>query len=90
MLNNKEIGTSVQEVSDNVDDQTEEDEGNNNNESINAPSNADEFSALETNRKWYEQQSECCPTQLLLLERIRDLAAKKEDLQWYREQIITE
>ncbi|GFX10630.1 transposable element Tcb2 transposase [Trichonephila clavipes] len=27
--------------------------------------------------EWYEQQSECCPIQLLLLKRIRDLAAKK-------------
>ncbi|GFV03233.1 hypothetical protein TNCV_4018301 [Trichonephila clavipes] len=27
--------------------------------------------------EWNEQQSECCPTQLLLLERIRDIAAKK-------------
>ncbi|GFW13353.1 hypothetical protein TNCV_4283811 [Trichonephila clavipes] len=27
--------------------------------------------------EWYEQQSKCCPTQLLLLKRIRDVAAKK-------------
>ncbi|GFY25699.1 uncharacterized protein TNCV_3060311 [Trichonephila clavipes] len=27
--------------------------------------------------EWYEQQSECCSTQLLLLMRIRDLAEKK-------------
>ncbi|GFT55536.1 hypothetical protein TNCV_3320511 [Trichonephila clavipes] len=27
--------------------------------------------------EWYAQQSECCPTQLLLLKRIRDPAAKK-------------
>ncbi|GFT27112.1 uncharacterized protein TNCV_4676271 [Trichonephila clavipes] len=26
--------------------------------------------------EWYEQQSECSPTQLLLLKRIRDLGAK--------------
>ncbi|GFX49015.1 hypothetical protein TNCV_2798061 [Trichonephila clavipes] len=26
---------------------------------------------------WYDQQSECCPTQLLLLKRIRNLAANK-------------
>ncbi|GFS55108.1 uncharacterized protein TNCV_2441781 [Trichonephila clavipes] len=50
---------------------------NNNNESSNGPSNADVFSALETAMEWYEQQSEYCPTQLLLLKRIRDLAAKK-------------
>ncbi|GFW05020.1 uncharacterized protein TNCV_598141 [Trichonephila clavipes] len=35
------------------------------------------FSALETAMKWYKQQSECYTTQLLLLKRIRDLAAEK-------------
>ncbi|GFV14070.1 uncharacterized protein TNCV_525461 [Trichonephila clavipes] len=76
MLNDDEIVTSVQEESDPVDDETDEDE-NNNNESSKGPSNADAFSALETSIEWYEQQSECCPTQLLLLKRIRGLAAKK-------------
>ncbi|GFW28121.1 uncharacterized protein TNCV_2817991 [Trichonephila clavipes] len=41
------------------------------------PPNSDAFSALETAVEWYEQQSECFPIQLLLLKRIRDLAAKK-------------
>ncbi|GFV62157.1 uncharacterized protein TNCV_4109601 [Trichonephila clavipes] len=41
-------------------------------------SNAEAFSALETAVGWYEQQSERCPTQLLLLKRIGDLAAKKK------------
>ncbi|GFV70144.1 uncharacterized protein TNCV_2552881 [Trichonephila clavipes] len=41
------------------------------------PSNADAFSALETAMEWYEQQSKRCHTQLLLLKRVRDLAAKK-------------
>ncbi|GFT07921.1 uncharacterized protein TNCV_873531 [Trichonephila clavipes] len=75
MLNDDEIVTFEQEESDPVDDETGEDE--NNNESSKAPSNADAFSALETAMEWYEQQSECYPTQLLLLKRIRDLAAKK-------------
>ncbi|GFW59200.1 uncharacterized protein TNCV_2781311 [Trichonephila clavipes] len=70
-----EIVTYVLEESDPVDDETDEDEDNN--ESIKVPSNADAFSALETAMEWYEQQSECCPTQLLLLKRIRDLTAKK-------------
>ncbi|GFW62967.1 protein GVQW3 [Trichonephila clavipes] len=74
-LNDDEIVTPVQEKSDPVDDETDEDEDNN--ESSNSPSNADAFSALETAMEWYEQQSECCPTQLLLLKRIRDLAVKK-------------
>ncbi|GFU06818.1 hypothetical protein TNCV_4353701 [Trichonephila clavipes] len=59
-----------------VDDDTDEDDDNNNKENSKDPSNADAFSALQTAVEWYEQQSECCPTQLLLLKRIRGLAAK--------------
>ncbi|GFW67746.1 putative transposable element [Trichonephila clavipes] len=75
MASNSEIVNSVQEESDPVDDETDEDEDNNG--SSKGPSNADAISALETAMELYEQQSECCPTQLLLLKRIRDLAAKK-------------
>ncbi|GFW96869.1 uncharacterized protein TNCV_2160051 [Trichonephila clavipes] len=75
MLNDDEIVTSVQAESDPVDDETDEDEDNNS-ESSKGPSNADAFSALETAMEWYEQQSECCPTQLLLLKGISGLAAK--------------
>ncbi|GFT00525.1 uncharacterized protein TNCV_140851 [Trichonephila clavipes] len=77
MLIDDEIVTFMQKESDPVNDKTVEDEGNNNNESIKGPSNADAFSALETAMEWNEQRSECCPTQLLLLKRIEDLEAKK-------------
>ncbi|GFX15648.1 uncharacterized protein TNCV_2131341 [Trichonephila clavipes] len=77
MLNDVEIVTSVQEESDPVDDEMDEDEGNYNKESSKGPSNADVFSVLEIAMGWYEQQSECCPTQLLLRKRIGDLTAKK-------------
>ncbi|GFW44614.1 hypothetical protein TNCV_4481591 [Trichonephila clavipes] len=60
---------AVARESDPVDDETDEDE-NNNDESSKAPSNVDTFSALEAVMEWYEQQSECCPTQLVLLKRI--------------------
>ncbi|GFT12978.1 uncharacterized protein TNCV_5096411 [Trichonephila clavipes] len=76
MLNDDEIVTSVQSESDPVDDETNDDEENHN-KSSKGPSNASTFSVSETAVEWYEQQSECCPTQLLLLKRIRDLAAKK-------------
>ncbi|GFY29492.1 uncharacterized protein TNCV_2626631 [Trichonephila clavipes] len=76
MLNDEEIVTSMQEESDPADDETDEDEDINN-ESSKGPSNAGAFSASETVMEWYEQQSKCCPTQLLLLNRIRDLAVKK-------------
>ncbi|GFW82915.1 hypothetical protein TNCV_2209671 [Trichonephila clavipes] len=70
--------TSVQEESDPVDHETDEVEDiTTNNKSSKGPSNSDAFSALETAKEWYEQQSECCPTQPLLLKRIRDLEAKK-------------
>ncbi|GFV80328.1 hypothetical protein TNCV_4957311 [Trichonephila clavipes] len=45
-LNDDEIVTSVQEESDPVDDERDEDEGNN--ESSKGPSNVDAFSALQT------------------------------------------
>ncbi|PRD21062.1 UNVERIFIED_CONTAM: hypothetical protein NCL1_52895 [Trichonephila clavipes] len=75
MLNDDEIVTSVLVESDPVDDEMDEDEDNN--VSSKGPSNADAFSALEAAMEWYRQQSKCCPTQLVLLKRIRDLAAKK-------------
>ncbi|GFV46435.1 uncharacterized protein TNCV_3233241 [Trichonephila clavipes] len=84
MLNVDEIVTSVQEESDPVDDKTDEYEDNNN-ESSKGPSNTDAFSALQTAMEWWEQQPECCPTQLLLLNRITDLEAKNECLQWHSE-----
>ncbi|GFW50556.1 uncharacterized protein TNCV_2888591 [Trichonephila clavipes] len=77
MLNSDDIVTSVQEESDPVEDETEEGVDNNNCESSKGSSNANAFSALETAMEWYKQQSEYCPIQLLLLKRIRDLAAKK-------------
>ncbi|GFX69090.1 uncharacterized protein TNCV_4945891 [Trichonephila clavipes] len=76
MLNDDEIVISMHEESNPVDDEMDEDEDNNNNESSKGPSNADAFSTLETAMEWYEKQSECYPTQLLLLKRIRDIAAK--------------
>ncbi|PRD30103.1 UNVERIFIED_CONTAM: hypothetical protein NCL1_27416 [Trichonephila clavipes] len=86
MLNDDEIVTSMQEESDPVNDETDEDEDNNNNENSKGPSNANSLTALETAMEWYEQQSECCPTQLLLLKRIRDLIRRKnEGVQWCSE-----
>ncbi|GFX96160.1 uncharacterized protein TNCV_2290491 [Trichonephila clavipes] len=84
MLNEDEIVTSVQAESDPVDDETDENEDNNN-ESSKGPSNAGAFSALETAMEWYGQQSDCCPTQLLLLKSI--LAAKKRRCTMVRRKI---
>ncbi|GFU43748.1 uncharacterized protein TNCV_651591 [Trichonephila clavipes] len=70
MLNDDEIVTSEQAEFNPVEDRTDEDEDNNI-ESSKGPSKADAFSALETAMKRYKQQSECCPTHLLLLKRIR-------------------
>ncbi|KAG8245417.1 hypothetical protein J6590_108198 [Homalodisca vitripennis] len=43
----------------------------------NRPSHEEAFSAFNTAMSWLEKQEESCPTQLLLLKRLRDLAAKK-------------
>ncbi|GFS83358.1 uncharacterized protein TNCV_600871 [Trichonephila clavipes] len=82
MLNDDEMETSVQEASDPVDGETEEDVGNNKNESSKDPSNADAFSALETAMEWHEKQSECCHIDLLLLKR-KDLAAKNRSVRFH-------
>ncbi|GFV44584.1 hypothetical protein TNCV_2006551 [Trichonephila clavipes] len=50
-------------------------------ESLSDDKNSTHNSAME----WYEQQSECCPIELLLLNIIRDPSAKKRRLQWYSE-----
>ncbi|GFW29348.1 uncharacterized protein TNCV_742901 [Trichonephila clavipes] len=62
VLNDEEIVTYVLENSDPVDDEDE-----NNNKISKGPSKAEALSALETAMEWYELQSACCPTQLLLL-----------------------
>ncbi|GFT41832.1 hypothetical protein TNCV_1666951 [Trichonephila clavipes] len=61
MQSDDEIVASVQEQSDTVDDETDEDEDNNKSESIKDSSNSDAFSPLET------AMLESYPTQLLLL-----------------------
>ncbi|KAG8273019.1 hypothetical protein J6590_030627 [Homalodisca vitripennis] len=43
----------------------------------NRPSHEEAFSAFNTAMSWLEKQEESCPTQLLLLKRLRDLEAKK-------------
>ncbi|GFW96892.1 hypothetical protein TNCV_2160271 [Trichonephila clavipes] len=35
------------------------------------------------------RSTECCPTQLLLLKRIRDLSAKNEGVKWYSEKYVS-
>ncbi|GFV78800.1 hypothetical protein TNCV_4079001 [Trichonephila clavipes] len=57
MIDDDEIMTSVQEESNPVDGETDEDEDNNKYESSKGPSNIEAFSALETAMERYEQQS---------------------------------
>ncbi|GFU21829.1 hypothetical protein TNCV_3283141 [Trichonephila clavipes] len=79
MLNDDEIVTSVQKESDPVNDETnkDDDNNNNNNESSKGSTNADAFFTLETAMEWCKQQSEGCPTQLLLLKRISDIVQRR-------------
>ncbi|PRD35636.1 UNVERIFIED_CONTAM: hypothetical protein NCL1_10930 [Trichonephila clavipes] len=74
MASNSEIVISVQEESDPVDDETDEDDDNN--ESSKNPSDAASDSCV-CDSYGVVRTTECCPTQLLLLKRIRYLAAKK-------------
>ncbi|XP_044018036.1 jerky protein homolog-like [Aphidius gifuensis] len=58
----------------------EESEESSSDESVSSskgPSHAEAFKAFETGLEWFEKQAESCPAQLLLLKRLRDLAAKK-------------
>ncbi|GFT10073.1 hypothetical protein TNCV_1115171 [Trichonephila clavipes] len=79
MLKDDDSVTFEQEESDPVDNETDEDEDNNSK----GPSNVNAFSVLETAMEWYEKQSKCCPIQLLLLKRIKDLVTKKRKCRMY-------
>jgi len=47
------------------------------------------FTALESTMQWYEQQTECNSTELLLLKRIKDLATiKRSSLETQKKLII--
>jgi len=74
ILGDDEIVSSVKNQ---PDDDSDSDESV---DATKAPSHAEAFSAFETGLEWFERQAECCPTQLLLLKRLRDLAAQKRQL----------
>ncbi|VVC27308.1 Hypothetical protein CINCED_3A006855 [Cinara cedri] len=60
--------------------QNEESDDSSSDESMGTPkgpTSAEAFAAFETGLEWFEKQAECCPTQLLLLKRLRDLVAEK-------------
>jgi len=60
--------------------QNEESDDSSSDESMSTPkgpTSAEAFAAFETGLEWFEKQAECCPIQLLLLKRLRDLAAEK-------------
>jgi hypothetical protein len=76
ILNDQEITDTVKESK--VCDESDEEE--NDYASIDeGPSHAEAFKALETAMSWLEKQPESTPTQLVLLKRIRDMAAKKRN-----------
>lgn len=79
MLDEDEIVTSVKagEDSDVPSDEDGEDEESQESSSFRYPSHPEAFNALDTAMEWCERQGECSPDQLLLLKRLRDLAARK-------------
>lgn len=74
ILDDDEIVDMVQEEEE---DSEREEHDFSDNEEESGPSHAEAFTALETVLSWYEKQDESCAAQLLLLKRMRDLAAKK-------------
>ncbi|GFX34946.1 hypothetical protein TNCV_2328861 [Trichonephila clavipes] len=85
ILNDDDIVTSVQAEFDFAGEETDEDEDNNDKSSKGAP-NAGVFFALENSYEVVQQQSVCCPTQLLPLKRVSEtLQRKSEGVQWYSE-----
>ncbi|GFS79107.1 hypothetical protein TNCV_4408311 [Trichonephila clavipes] len=81
MLNDNEIVTSVQEESDPVDDETDEDKDNN--KSSKGPSNADAFSPLET-------AVQCCQgiySQFGLAIHQNDHQARRRFVEWAQNEI---
>lgn len=71
ILNSDEIISSLQ---------NEESDHSSSDESMDTPkgsTSAEAFAAYETGLEWFEKQVECCPTQLLLLKCLWDLAAEK-------------
>ncbi|GFS91851.1 alpha-2 adrenergic receptor [Trichonephila clavipes] len=89
ILNDDEIAISVQEESNPVDDEMDEDQDNNNNESSKGPSNADTLSALDTAkaletvrttmRGLYYLFNYCCSRESDILQR------KNEGVHWFSE-----
>lgn len=51
-------------------------------ESLSGPTHAEAFVALETAMEWCEEQSECSTTEIRILKKLKDLAAKKHKLGW--------
>ncbi|XP_060845567.1 jerky protein homolog-like [Rhopalosiphum padi] len=80
ILNDDEIVDSVKrtELSFGIENDTNEYEDV---ENYSGPMPGEAFTALETAMQWYEQQPESNSTELLLLKRIKDLAAKKRNWQ---------
>ncbi|XP_043471596.1 jerky protein homolog-like [Leptopilina heterotoma] len=74
LLNDEEIISSVTNLTENDDENESEDECLDETKKV---SNSEAFNAFEIGLEWYAQQEECSCTQLLLLRRMRNLAAKK-------------
>lgn len=76
IMNDEEILQYVTESED-IQNKDEDDDNEGDNIPDSGPSHEEAYSALNTAMTWYERQEESCPTQLLLLKQMRDLAAKK-------------
>nr|CAD7575962.1 unnamed protein product [Timema californicum] len=76
-LNDDEIAHQVIEDNDNGSNVRESDDDEMDAEEAAGPSHSDAYEAIQTAMNWLERQPEGTATQLVLLKRLRDMAAKK-------------
>lgn len=77
MLSEDEIVTSVKDNIMENEENSDVEDGYEGSDNINYPTHSEAFNAFDVAMEWCEQQKECNPEQLLLLKRLKDLAARK-------------
>lgn len=77
MLSEDEIVTSVKDNIMENEENSEAEDGYEGSDDISYPTHSEAFNAFDVAMEWCEQQKECTPEQLLLLKRLKDLAARK-------------
>lgn len=77
ILSEDEIITSVKDNIIENEENSDVEDGYEGSDDINYPTHSEAFNAFDVAMEWCEQQKDCSPEQLLLLKRLKDLAARK-------------